>query len=291
MKKTLCFILTLILISSCFVFAACDKAPTPNVDETTNETAQDLSQSEQREEEEASSSAPQVKQELAFALKSDDTYEVTGIGSFVGDEIMIPSDYKGKAVTGIKELAFFNMGDLLGSLPESTEIPNCPRITSVTIPAGIKTIGAGALSNSGLRQITVDEDNVVYRSESNCIIEKSNTTIVSSCIGGVIPKNGSVTWISNYAFYRCDTLTSIIIPSTITSIGPYAFYGCNNLTSVTIQGATTLRSIGVAAFDCYKLEEINFSGTKAQWNNISKHVLWHVDHYYTIHCTNGDIQD
>ena len=49
----------------------------------------------------------------------------------------------------------------------------------------------------------------------------------------------SVTLIGNSAFYYCQGLTSITIPNSVTSIGDYAFYGCSSLTSVTIPDSVT----------------------------------------------------
>ena len=52
--------------------------------------------------------------------------------------------------------------------------------------------------------------------------------------------------------YNNDSVTSVIIPSSVTSIGGYAFGGCNALTSVTIPEGVT--SIGMQAFqDCASL--------------------------------------
>ena len=55
-----------------------------------------------------------------------------------------------------------------------------------------------------------------------------------------------VTSIGNWAFYGCDKLTSITIPTSVTSIGEWAFSGCYNLTSITIPNSVT--SIGEYAF-------------------------------------------
>ena len=38
--------------------------------------------------------------------------------------------------------------------------------------------------------------------------------------------NYGVTSIGNYAFYYCESLTSVSIPNSVTSIGNYAFSGC-----------------------------------------------------------------
>lgn len=55
-----------------------------------------------------------------------------------------------------------------------------------------------------------------------------------------------VTSISTYAFYDCDNMTSISIPSSVTSIGNYAFQDCGALESVEIPSSVT--SIGYMCF-------------------------------------------
>ncbi|MCI7769973.1 MAG: leucine-rich repeat domain-containing protein [Christensenellaceae bacterium] len=55
-----------------------------------------------------------------------------------------------------------------------------------------------------------------------------------------------VTGIDSWAFFNCDSLTSVAIPESVTSIGQQAFYGCRSLTSVTIGNGVTL--IGDYAF-------------------------------------------
>ncbi len=58
----------------------------------------------------------------------------------------------------------------------------------------------------------------------------------------------SVTSIGNWAFYDCDSITSITIPDSVTNIGDKAFFGCSSLTSITIPDSVT--SIGDMAFSC-----------------------------------------
>ena len=47
-------------------------------------------------------------------------------------------------------------------------------------------------------------------------------------------------------FFRCRTLTSIIIPSSVIAIGEEAFHGCSSLTSITIP--SSVATIGKGTF-------------------------------------------
>lgn len=91
-----------------------------------------------------------------------------------------------------------------------------------------------------------------------------NSSYVPASLKSVTITGG--TSIGEEAFYGCSSLTSIIIPNKVTSIGDYAFYNCSSLTS------------------------INFQGTQAQWNAISKGSNWNYNAgKYTIYCTDGTI--
>ena len=55
--------------------------------------------------------------------------------------------------------------------------------------------------------------------------------------------------IEEKAFYECDGLTSVTIPSSVTSIGDFAFHDCSGLTSVTIPNSVTRIEFGTFS-DC-----------------------------------------
>ena len=124
---------------------------------------------------------------------------------------------------------------------------NCSGLTSVAISDSVTNIGDYAFYGcSWLESITVATGNTVYHSAGNCLIETATGTLMLGCQNSIIPDNGSVTSIGNYAFQGCNGLTSITIPDSVTSIGDYAFSGCSGLTSVTIPDSVT--SIGYRAF-------------------------------------------
>ena len=113
--------------------------------------------------------------------------------------------------------------------------------------------------------------------------------MIAGCKSSVIPNDGSVTSIGDYAFYYCSGLTSIVIPDSVTYIGSDAFRGCSGLTSITIPDSVT--SIGDYAFyNCNGLTTINFQGTMAQWQAIGKGYDWDGSTgEYTVICTDGTI--
>ena len=190
-------------------------------------------------------------------------------------------------------------GDGAGSTNESSfimdtdtygfEFPNC--VTGVVLPNGmtiIRSVEGKSLfyGYPNLQTIVIPESvtSIGDHAFNNC---KSLTSVI-------IPEG--VTTIDKYAFHYCKSLTSITIPSSITSIGDYAFAYCTSLRSVTISGSVTsirvhtfsncsrLTSITIPssvtfisdyAFNyCSSLTTINYTGTKEQWNAISKGSNW-----------------
>lgn len=167
----------------------------------------------------------------AFEYKVDGiTYNISGnnaevkSGGYCSGDLVIPAsittDGNTYPVTKIGDSAF-----------------NYCRITSVTLPNSVTTIGKRAFEScSNMVSINIPE---------------------------------SVTTIDEAAFMSCSSLTSIDIPGSVYSIGRWAFQGCSGLTSVSF--VYGLNSIGENAFlNCTGLTEVSIPSSVT---NVSKNAF------------------
>ena len=119
-------------------------------------------------------------------------------------------------------------------------------LQSITIPQSVTEIGEGAFDDCiSLERIVVEKGNSVFHSAGNCLIETESKTLVAGCKNSVIPNDGSVTGIDDYAFARCTMLKSIAIPKNVTEIGSLAFFGCVSLENIVVEkGNDVYHSVG-----------------------------------------------
>lgn len=164
---------------------------------------------------------------------------------------------------GLKEIpfeAFYNCAALTEiNLPRVTKISTsafykCSSLTSLHIPQSVREIGNCITAYcKNLTSLTVDENNLFYESEGNCIIKKSTHTIIAGCIASAIPQSAKT--IGPLAFCGsmpepfvipsnieklelCALSTysgkTLVIPASVTYID-YEFIGyCPNLTQITV---------------------------------------------------------
>ena len=112
-----------------------------------------------------------------------------------------------------------------------TRALNGTKLTGITLPAGITSLGERAFTDcSKLATITFADD------------------------------GAALTSIGDYAFAGCDPLTSFVIPNSVTTFGNYVFQSCDELATVTI--GTGITVLGERTFlNCKKLETVIFAGT------------------------------
>ena len=161
--------------------------------------------------------------------------------------------------------------------------------TSVAIPANVTTIGINPFDCcANLVNISVDENNTKYLSKDGCLIDKENKTLIGGTVNSIIPSDGSVTSIGQFAFHGIG-ITNIEIPNGVEAIEGYAFYYCDKLTEISISNSVT--AINIRAFwNCSSLTNIIYDGTVDQWNSITFGSAWNTTTgEYTITCTNGTI--
>lgn len=153
-------------------------------------------------------------------------------------------------------------------------------VKSITLPFGLKHIGASAFFNCpNIQQINIPDS-----------VEHIDPYAFSFCKGlHTVQLPSSLTLISEELFAECDNLKNLSIPDTVTeiganaflrctafileklpagikSIGDAAFANCGNIESLALPG--TLESIGEAAFNGTAIDKANFDGTPERWTAI-----------------------
>ncbi len=223
-------------------------------------------------------SIPKLENGFELALvDGKNAYEVVGIGTITGANIVIPDIYNGYPVIGISNNAFRNIYQIktvtlpdtiqyigydafrgCGAL-ESINLPNsitdiqtrafyeCYSLKEIIIPKKVTEISAICRGCTQLERVILHENitRIEYNSFQGC--ESLKSIDISMC---------KITEIEDALFSGCKMLESVILPELITRIGIEAFKDCEKLTEINLPESVT--SLGKGAFhNCKSLTSIN----------------------------------
>lgn len=174
---------------------------------------------------------------------------------------------------GCKALTSVTLPNTVTSIG-NTAFQNCITLTTINIPSGVTSIGRGAFQGcTGLTSINIPSgitsiDHNAFRESTNLVISNLSLPNLTS-LGEFafrmtkveqVSDLGRITTIPQQAFYKCETLTSVVIPNTVTSLGNSVFAFSTALTTITIPSSIT--SIGTSAFNtCSSLSSVTILAT------------------------------
>lgn len=186
-------------------------------------------------------------------------------------QIVIPYQYDGKIVMGIRSGGFSNYVHL----------------KKVVMPNTILYLGMDCFSGCSSLSSVVFSDNLMatYGGEfSGCDLP----------IDLVLPD--SVEYLFGGITFSNTNIRSVVIPENYTTINDGAFANCSSLTKVTIMGKLN-DGIGSGAFNnCESLTDIYYAGTEEEWNSVNieaynESLLNATIHYGCVPATQGYVDE
>ncbi len=161
-----------------------------------------------------------------------------GEGAFYGrnglEEIIIP-----EGVTSIGFYAFADCGSLRHvSLPFSLEeinpstFENCTSLESIYIPKNVSKITDNIFAGcTRLSSIVVDRENATYHSNCNGIVEKTDSTLIATCIATTITPD--IKRFNSGCFCGVNIHT-FRLPNNIIDFSANYFYNCNEIDTLSV---------------------------------------------------------
>ena len=171
-----------------------------------------------------------------------------------------------QSTKGLKN-ADFSKATLLESIGNSAFVGSA--ITSISLPASLKTIGNNAFKDCQALTAFASTANIGEYTFSGCnalkevIIQEGTETIGNSAFRNItalekITIEEGLTTINEYAFSGCTALQSISLPESLTSLGSSVFYGCTALEKAEIgMGITSVPQYLFSG--CTALNEVKMS--------------------------------
>lgn len=165
-------------------------------------------------------------------------------------------------------------------------------ITSITIPAGVASIGEGAFANTySLSSVNFAPQSILTNivpwtfqdsAVQTIVLPKSLTTIqdyafyyLPNLVSVTFPLDGNLTSIGDQSFTYNFSLPSLHFPATLQSIGSYAFFYNQSLSSLTFEGPAptvgenAFQSIGSNPSAYRKSSLFGFGPDGSNWNGLT----------------------
>lgn len=239
MKKSICIILSVLLLTNVFLIFASAETVVAGGD---------------------------CGENLTWTLNDAGTLLISGTGEMSSapwqdNSELILNVILPYGVTTISDHAFYNCKNMKSvSIPDSVisigscAFTDCAGLTELRIPYSVETIGYNAFTGcTGLSTIEVDAENPYYKLEGNCFIHPESGTLIRGFDDSVIPSY--VTYIAEGAFMGASNLETVIIPDGVDAIDQCAFYDCTSLKEISIPASVT--RIATRAFSgCSALTKI-----------------------------------
>jgi hypothetical protein len=174
-----------------------------------------------------------------------------------------PSNYKGDVsipsfiITGENDDFTFRVMEI-----EQNAFYGCSEVTSIDIPFSVIRISDQFNGCSGLKKITVNENNQSYKDVDGILFSKDDKMLIKypakkETAEYVISEDAAI--ICTGAFMDNEYLRKITIGNFVTAVSDYAFKNCTALEEVELGG--NVRIIGNESFkNCPKLALVNAHG-------------------------------
>ncbi len=184
----------------------------------------------------------------------------TALSKFNSDDentIIIP-----EGVLSIGEYAFMNVSGVTNitvadsvTTIRSSAFKGCNSLVSITLPfvgrtetetTSRWTVFGYIFGDTTPENTTMDSSTTIYRTSGTEGLTSQIVYSGSSWFFFTIPQSLRTVTITKqanipaYAFYNCDLIETINLPSTVESIGNYAFYNCSALNQINSSNANTL---------------------------------------------------
>lgn len=218
-------------------------------------------------------------------------------------KIVIPTAADNKRVVEIGDSAFYGLisTDMLKSTDYTIVFPqylekigtaafySCSSIETLDFSncKALREIGTGAFYGCTSLKKVVGLPDTLEAIPSHLFygctsLSEINATGYGATAQSSLPKN--ITSIGQYAFYSCNMLTSLVVPTSLERIETCAFSGCYNLKGSDIGGSTGidfgkgLKEIGSGAFNgCFALESFKVDPENAKYFTDEYGIIYNKD--------------